>query len=198
MMGSQAWDHYPQASGRYQKSKMSELRKANTDKPFFITLTVVGWIDVFIRSEYCEEFLKNLEFCRTNKGLKVYAYCIMSSHIHLIVGCDEEAKLPQILRDLKSYTAKRLIEMISNSPGESRREWLLYLFKYFANNSLQNKDHQFWQKTSHPTELITANIFDQKVDYIHNNPLQSMTVNELTSYVYSSANPDSIFKVDES
>jgi putative transposase len=176
---------------------MSELRKANTDRPFFITLTVVGWIDVFTRSEYCVEFLGNLEFCRANKGLKVYAYCIMSSHVHLVVSCDE-AKLSQILRDLKSYTAKRLIEMISNSPDESRKEWLLYLFRYFANGSLQNKDYQFWQKTNHPTELITAKVFEQKVDYIHNNPLQSMTVNEQTAYVYSSANPDSIFKVDES
>ncbi|WP_419700109.1 transposase [Mucilaginibacter sp. NFX135] len=176
---------------------MSELRKANTDRPFFITLTVVGWIDVFTRSEYCEEFLKNLEFCRINKGLKVYAYCIMSSHVHLIISCDE-TKLPQILRDLKSYTAKRLIEMISNDLGESRKEWLLYLFRYFANSSLQNKDYQFWQKTNHPTELITANVFDQKVEYIHNNPVQSMTVNDQIAFVYSSANPDSIFKVDES
>jgi putative transposase len=90
----------------------------------------------------------------------------MSSHIHLIVSCDE-AKLPQIIRDLKSYTAKRLIEMISINRGESRKEWLLYLFRYFANNSLQNKDYQFWQKTNHPTELITIQVFDQKVDYIH-------------------------------
>jgi REP element-mobilizing transposase RayT len=177
--------------------KMSELRKANSDRPFFITLTVVGWIDVFIRGEYCEEFLKSLEFCRTNKGLKIYAYCIMSSHIHLIVSCDE-AKLPQIIRDLKSFTAKKLIAMIGNNPNESRKDWLLYLFRYFANNSQQNKDHQFWQKTNHPTELITAKVFNQKVDYIHNNPLNSMTVNEPTAYVYSSANPDSIFRVDES
>nr|WP_202985398.1 transposase [Mucilaginibacter inviolabilis] len=138
-----------------------------------------------------------MEFCRTNKGLKVYAYCIMSNHIHLIVGC-EEAKLPQIFRDLKSYTAKRLIEMISNDPGETRKEWLLYLFRYFANSTLQNKEYQFWQKTNHPTELITASVFDQKVDYIHHNPVQSMTVNDQTAFVYSSANPDSTFKVDES
>lgn len=149
---------------------MSEFRKANTDRPFFVTLTVVGWIDVFTRSEYCEEFLNNLDFCRKNKGLRVYAYCIMSNHIHLIIE-SEEAKLPQIIRDLKSYTAKRIIALITDSYTESRKEWLLYMFRYFANTTQQNSGYQFWQKTTHPTELITAKVFDQKAEYIHNNPV---------------------------
>jgi putative transposase len=176
---------------------MSELRKANTDRPFFITLPVVGWIDVFTRNDYCEEFIQNLEYCRKNKGLKVYAYCIMSSHVHLIASHDE-GKLPAIIRDLKSYTAKRIIELIENNPQESRKEWLLYLFKFFANNISQNSKYQFWQKTSYPVELITAEVFDQKVDYIHQNPVKAMLINDETCYVYSSANPDSPFVVDES
>jgi putative transposase len=176
---------------------MSELRKANSDRPFFITLTVVGWVDVFIRNEYCDEFLNNLEHCRKNKGLKVYAYCIMSSHIHIIVA-NENDNLPSIIRDLKSYTAKRIIELITNNPQESRKEWLLYLFKYYANNNAQNSEYQFWQKTNHPIELYTAEVFDQKQDYIHRNPVETMLVNDECSYVYSSANPDSPFVVDES
>jgi putative transposase len=176
---------------------MSELRKANSDRPFFITLTVVGWVDVFIRNEYCDEFLNNLEYCRKNKGLKVYAYCIMSSHIHIIVA-NENDNLPSIIRDLKSYTAKRIIELITNNPQESRKEWLLYLFKYYANNNAQNSEYQFWQKTNHPIELYTAEVFDQKQDYIHRNPVETMLVNDECSYVYSSANPDSPFVVDES
>lgn len=176
---------------------MSEFRKANTDRPFFITLPVIGWIDVFTRNDYCEEFIRNLEYCRKNKGLKVYAYCIMSSHIHLIVSHDN-SKLPDVIRDFKSYTAKRFIELIQNHPQESRKEWLLHLFKFFANNTGQNSEYQFWQKTSFPVELITAEVFDQKVNYIHQNPVKAMLVNDETSYVYSSANPDSLFVVDES
>ncbi|MFA6084120.1 transposase [Mucilaginibacter sp.] len=176
---------------------MSEFRKANTDRPFFITLPVVGWIDVFTRNDYCEEFIRNLEYCRKNKGLKVYAYCIMSSHVHMIVS-HNNGKLPDIIRDFKSYTAKRLIELVENHPQESRKEWLIYLFKFFANNSGQNSEYQFWQKTSFPVELITAEIFDQKVNYTHQNPVKAMVVNDETCYVYSSANPDSPLLVDES
>jgi putative transposase len=176
---------------------MSELRKANTDRPFFVTMTIVGWIDVFIRNEYCEEIVRNLEYCRKHKGLKIYAYCIMSSHIHMVVAHDE-GKLPDILRDLKSYSAKRIIGMIETGFGESRKEWMLHLFKYHANIHNQNSEYMFWQKTNHPTELYSNSVFDQKVDYIHRNPVESGIVNDECSYTYSSANPDSPLVVDES
>ncbi|HEY0245580.1 MAG TPA: transposase, partial [Mucilaginibacter sp.] len=123
--------------------------------------------------------------------------CIMSSHIHLIIANDN-SNLPAIIRDLKSYTAKRIIEMIINNPQESRKEWLLHSFKYFAKYNKQNSEYQFWQKTTHPIELFTPAVFDQKVDYIHRNPVEAMQVNDEGSFVYSSANPDSPFKVDES
>ncbi|MCJ8211703.1 transposase [Mucilaginibacter sp. RS28] len=175
---------------------MSELRKASTDRPYFITLTVVGWIDIFTRDVYCRQIIESLDYCRKNKGLKIYAYCIMSSHIHLIISHDE-SKLPSVLRDFKSFTAKRILELV-NDVQESRREWLLYLFRYFANNKKQNSEHVFWQKTSYSIELITPLVFDQKLDYIHHNPVKAMVVSEATSYVYSSANPDSPLIVDES
>jgi REP element-mobilizing transposase RayT len=122
---------------------------------------------------------------------------MMSSHIHLIVSSDKD-NLPAIIRDLKSYTAKRILNLIINNPQESRKDWMLHLFKYNAKFQQQNSEYQFWQKTNHPIELITPAVFDQKVDYIHDNPVEAMQVNEASSYVYSSANPDSPFKVDES
>ncbi len=176
---------------------MSELRKAKTDYPCFITLTVVGWIDVFTRSIYSEIFLESLDYCRKNKGLKVYAFCIMSSHVHLIVASDN-GDLSSVLRDLKSYTAKKIIEAIESNLYESRKEWMLHLFKYFAKYQQQNSTYQFWQKTSYPVELITAKVFDQKMDYIHRNPIESMVVNDEAAFVFTSANPDSTFVVDES
>lgn len=176
---------------------MSELRKADGDLPYFITIPVVGWVDVFTRNCYCDEIIKNLEYCRAHKGLRVFAYCIMSNHIHLVVSQDQ-GKLPSVLRDFKSYTAKRIIDMIQANPTESRQDWMLHLFKYFARYGNQNSTYQFWQKTSHPVELHSNHVFDQKVNYIHYNPVKAMLVNDQARYVYSSANPESPFKVDES
>lgn len=64
---------------------MSELRKAINDKPYFVTFTVVGWIDVFTREDYCSTIIESLEFCRKNKGLRIYAYVIMPGHIHAVL-----------------------------------------------------------------------------------------------------------------
>lgn len=87
---------------------MSELRKANYDAVFFVTLTVVSWVDVFTRKQYCEEIIKNIQYCQQHKGLELYAYVIMSNHIHWLAG-QKEGKLNYLLRDFKSYTANLLL-----------------------------------------------------------------------------------------
>jgi len=92
---------------------LSELRKTYENKVFFITLTVVGWIDVFIRKLYCNELINNIIYCQRNKGLEIFAYVIMSSHIHMIVR-RKEGELSGLLRDFKSYTAKMIIKTFSS------------------------------------------------------------------------------------
>ena len=70
---------------------MSELRKANTDHAYFLTFTVVGWIDVFTRRQYCEIILDSFKYCQLHKNLEIYAYVIMSNHVHLIARRKKEA-----------------------------------------------------------------------------------------------------------
>lgn len=119
----------------------------------------------------------------------------MSNHIHLIVR-QKEGELSGVIRDFKSFTAKKIISEIENNPKESRKDWLLHLFKFHAKFKNQNKTYQFWQKTSHPTELYNNKIFNQKLDYIHNNPIKSGVVTDVHSYFYSSANNENNFNVD--
>src|SRR3954471_2953363 len=105
---------------------MSERYKTHEGGLFFVTLTVVGWIDLFTRSEYAEVFLDNLRYCIQHKGLRVYVFCIMPSHLHLIADlADDDRLLADVLRDLKSYTAKVLYKLVETHPQESRRDWLL-------------------------------------------------------------------------
>ena len=101
---------------------MSEKRKANTEYPYFLTFTVVGWIDVFTRHQYCEIILESLEFCRKHKQLEVFAFVIMSNHIHLITR-QQDGKLNEVIRDFKSFTAKKIINEIETNPQESRKDW---------------------------------------------------------------------------
>jgi REP element-mobilizing transposase RayT len=63
--------------------------------PFFVTLTVVGWIDVFTRDVYSKEIIKNLSFCQQNRGLGIVAYVLMPSHLHMV--CRRKPKLDSFL-----------------------------------------------------------------------------------------------------
>lgn len=174
---------------------MSELRKANTDQAYFITLSVVGWIDIFSRSRYADIIINSFEFCRKNKGFEIFAYVIMPSHIHFIAR-SLQSNMANILRDIKAFTAKQILFSIENENGESRKEWLLHMFKYYAKYKQQNKKYQFWQKTNYPTEILNHKMLIQKIDYIHNNPVTAGLVTRAETWTYSSANPFSIFKVD--
>lgn len=173
---------------------MSELRKANTDASYFLTLTVVGWIDIFTRSRYCDIIIDSLNFCKENKGLEVFGYVIMPSHLHMVAR-HNESKLNEVIRDFKSFTAKEIIRVVDQESGESRKDWLLHLFKYHAKFKQQNKTYQFWQKTNHAIELLNPEMIDQKIEYIHNNPVQAGLVIDPCSWMYSSANAMSPLKV---
>ena len=170
---------------------MSEHLKAHKEGTlYFCTLTVVGWADVFTRKRNAEVIIESLTYCQQKKGLELFAYVLMPSHLHLIARV-QQGRLADVLRDLKSYTAKRLLAMIGEEPGESRREWLMRLFREAAAGTNQNKALMFWQKTNHPVEITHPAMFDQKVAYIHTNPVEEGLVNLPEHYAWSSAHPDS-------
>ena len=166
---------------------MSEKYKArNPDGLYFATLTVIDWVDLFIRPAYKHILIEPLQYCQKNKGLRIFAYVIMSSHLHLIVKSGEEASLSEIIRDFKRYTNGKLIEAINNST-ESRKIWLLNKFEFAAKRIKRNNHYKIWKDGYHPIELDNNNIIVQKLEYIHNNPVEQEIVIDAVDYKYSSA-----------
>ncbi|HXS35094.1 MAG TPA: transposase [Flavipsychrobacter sp.] len=154
---------------------------------YFVTFTVVNWIDVFIRDDYREIFTDSIKYCQQNKGLEVYAWCIMTSHIHLIIGTNGQNKLQDIIRDLKAYTSRHLRKAIEDSNIESRKEWLLWMFERAGTYNSNNNDFQLWQQHSHPIELSRGELVKQRLDYLHNNPVTAGFVTEPNHWKWSSA-----------
>ena len=100
---------------------MSEKYKViDSTVPTFITITIVDWVDLFVRPIYCNILDESLNYCIKEKALTVHAYVYMSSHIHLIVTVFD-GELQNVVRDFKKYNSKKLIEAIKEHP-ESRRE----------------------------------------------------------------------------
>ncbi|CAN5694464.1 hypothetical protein BH10BAC2_BH10BAC2_04710 [soil metagenome] len=100
----------------------------NNDQIYFVSFAGVNWIDLFVRTEYKDVVVKSLAYCIEKKDLKLYAWCIMSSNIHLIIGSAGNP-LENIMRDLKRHTSKTLHLAIKNNAKESRREWMLLMME---------------------------------------------------------------------
>jgi len=154
---------------------------------YFVTFTVIQWLDVFIRQEYRDVFLDSIRYCQKHKGLEVYAYCLMSSHVHMIAARHGKQNLEHIIRDIKKFTSSKIIEAISNNTQESRRELLMWLFERAGTYNPHNTHYQFWEQHSHPIELNTEEKLNQRLDYIHNNPVVAGIVRYPEDYLYSSA-----------
>lgn len=154
-------------------------------KPHFVTFTIVNWVDVFTRKTYKDLIVQSLNYCIANKGLVVYAYVIMSNHIHLVLQ-SKEAELSNLIRDFKKFTSKAIIEELK-STQESRRDWVLNIFDKAKTPHSRNQNYQVWKYGNHPEEIYSTKFLWTKLDYIHLNPVRAGIVKRASEYIYSSA-----------
>lgn len=109
------------------------------DTIFFITFTVIDWVDVFTRNDYRQIITDSLDFCRKEKGLLLHAWVLMTNHIHMIASHEIDSDhLWQTIGDFKKFTSKKIIEAIINNPVESRKKWMLKHFR--EDNIIKNAD----------------------------------------------------------
>jgi putative transposase len=159
---------------------------AEKESLYFISFAVVYWIDLFIRNEYKTILLDSWKFCMDKKGLEIYGWCIMTSHVHMIISSHNES-LEDIVRDMKIHTSKALKSAIKDHPAESRKEWMLWLMERAGKRNSNNANFQLWQQDNHPVALWDSKMAHQKLEYIHYNPVEAGFVEKPEDYLYSSA-----------
>ena len=159
-----------------------------TQDLYFTTTTVVDWIDVFTRPIYKQIILDSLTYCQQEKGLDIYAWVLMTNHLHMVVGVrDDSIVISDILRDFKKFTSKKIIACIEENSEESRTIWMLDRFRFVGNNDKKIKNFKFWRDKNHIEQIYSYDFFKQKVNYIHMNPVRQEIVEHPEDYLYSSA-----------
>ena len=153
---------------------------------YFLTFTVVEWTDIFTRPVYKNIITDALNHCIKHKNLEVFAWVLMTNHMHLIVRANTPFRLSDVIRDFKKFTSKKIIEAINYTP-ESRREWLLHRFNFNAKYTRRAEYYKVWTDSNHAIFMEEHIPIRQKIDYIHNNPVRQLVVEEPTAYIYSSA-----------
>lgn len=84
--------------------------------------------------------VESLRYCIEQKGLTLYAWVIMTNHVHLIIS-SKNARLEELVRDIKKFTSKQIIKAISENHEESRKEWMLSMFRFTGTGNKNNKEY---------------------------------------------------------
>jgi len=158
----------------------------NKEGLYFVSFAAVYWIDVFVRELYCRLLTDALNYYIKESGMEIYCWCIMPSHLHLIFR-DQQNHPELLLGRFKSYTSKMLQKEIALNVSESRKEWMLWMFKRAASKNSNVKNGMLWQHNNKPIELWSEDVIEQKVNYIHNNPVAAGFVTGPEHWKYSSA-----------
>jgi putative transposase len=160
----------------------------NPEGIYFISFSIVDWIDVFVRNVYKDILVESIVHCQKKKGLVVHAYVIMTSNVQMIISCNSNCPQEDIMRDMKKFTSFKILGAIIENPRESRREWLLKMFEENGRRNSNNTKYQFWQQDNHPVELVNNEMMGQRLNYLHNNPVEAGFLRFSEDYLYSSAN----------
>ncbi len=147
---------------------------------YFVSSTIVEWIPIFTHEKYFKIIIDSLNYCKSEKKLKMYFYVIMDNHFHLIV---KHPKLSDLMRSLKGFTTDRILEQLN----EDKNKWKLDLFKYYR-KKFKVTNYQVWQEGFHPQLISSNKMLAQKMEYLHYNPVKRGFVNNPEDWKYSSAN----------
>jgi len=146
----------------------------------FFTCTIVNWLTVFTRPATVDIVLDSFRFLQSERGLNIYGYVILENHLHMIAASDD---IGRDVKNFKSYTAKQIVKCLV----ELRANTILKQLKFYKKLGKDDRDFQVWQEGSHPQEISSWDMMRQKLDYIHNNPVERGYVDLPEYWRYSSA-----------
>lgn len=154
--------------------------QTDDEAPHFLTITLVNWLPLLNTPWTVDVVLNSLRFLQENGRLTLYAYVIMENHLHLIASA---LNLSKEIGDFKSFTARQIIDQYQKQEAE-------HILDQLARHKRPHKidrRYQLWQEGSHPQRIHSVEMMQQKVGYIHNNPIKRGWVDEPEHWRYSSA-----------
>ena len=178
---------------RSMKTNVKEFEKEHL---FFVTSTVLNWINLFDKKKFAEIMIDSLKFITEDQWINVYAFALMPNHIHLIIKFLANHTADQVFRDFHKYTAQQILKIMRNEESVLINKFMVYK---------KDRKHQIWQRDPKFKNIYSAQFLLQKVEYIHNNPIQPkwQLVERPEDYLYSSAayylkdKPFTLFKLTD-
>ncbi|WP_305909102.1 hypothetical protein Q9L42_007245 [Methylomarinum sp. Ch1-1] len=148
---------------------------------YYLTMTVQRWYYLFDRHGRWEILADSIRYCQENKGLALNGYVFMLNHLHIIATSQD---MVGFIRDFKRHTSKQF--RLNLEVTEPR------VLQLFVDHKSK---YQFWQNTNAPKKIENFHFYQQKLNYIHDNPVRKGYVRRPEYWLWSSANPTSPLNV---
>lgn len=169
---------------------MKQDMKNNLDQQdcSYITFNTVDWVDIFIRPAYKEVITDTLNYLIAKRGFTVYAWCLMTNHLHLVARAYDGSGLAAIEKEFKKHTTNSFLEIIDDE-ADLRKQWMMERFEQSSQNLKRLEKYQLWQSCSNPSFIDCKQIFklQERILYVHENPVRDKIVAKPEEYIYSSA-----------
>jgi putative transposase len=150
---------------------------------YFVTTTIVEWQNVFTSIPCFDIVIESLKYCVTHKTLHIHGYVIMPNHAHFIVSADPGKNLSDVMRDFGTYTSRHLTQFLERE----KKFATLKVFEDAAAEDKRGNKYKVWQEGFHPITVESDHFFLEKLNYIHENPVQKGFVDRPSQWQYSSA-----------
>ncbi len=144
----------------------------------FITVTCLEWKHILKEERFKNIIITSLSFLSKEKRINVYGFVIMSNHFHLIWQMIGDHKREEVQRDFLKYTGQQILKHLRNENFELQKELLV---------QAKDRKYQVWQRNSLGVPLWSSVVFNQKLEYIHYNPVKAGLCKYPEDYRYSSA-----------
>lgn len=142
---------------------MTDVIKDEHYKINFFTASIYQWKPLLKPDKYKQLIIESLKYLVDNQQVKIYGFVIMPNHLHLLWTIEPQYKLEDIQRNFMKFTGQMIkFDLTKNHPN---------VLEHFRVD-LKDREYQFWQRNSLSKFLGSREIIEQKLDYIHNNPVQ--------------------------
>ena len=143
----------------------------------FLTVTCLEWKHILKEDTHKEIVVESLRFLSKAKRVSIYGFVIMSNHFHLIWQLMGDHKRDAVQRDFLKFTGQQMLKRFRAEKSSVLAELLV---------DAKDRKYQVWERNSLGIPLWSQEVFTQKLEYIHNNPVRAGLCKYSEDYKYSS------------
>ena len=144
----------------------------------FFTATNLNWKRLLKPAKYKDIIVNSLRYLSEDNRVAVHGFVIMDNHLHLIWQIRHPFKLADVQRSFLRYTAQQIkFDLVAHHPA--------VLEHFFV--GAKDRQYQFWERNPLSVPLWTTAVLEQKLVYLHANPVRAGLCARPEDYHYSSA-----------